>query len=193
MIALMILSVAVVYLVIGSFIVKHIPNKWGKGIVITVLILIPTVDEIAGRIYLSYLCNTEAGVKVYQTVELPAEYWDGEGKKMRFLKPNGDIDQVLLGKKYEWHSVSEPYSTFLINIDIKHSQFREGNTKNILAERASFWWHGGWLGSFSPAPTRGASCPLLSEQYSGGEYKQRVYEQERNFYSKIFKPAIPTR
>lgn len=37
-------------------------------------------DEIAGRIYLSHLCATEAGVKVYKTVELPAEYWDERGK-----------------------------------------------------------------------------------------------------------------
>lgn len=163
--------------------------KLGGGLLIFLLIfLVPFADEIAGRIYLSYLCATEAGVRVYQTVELPAEYWDEEGR-MRFLKSNGDIDQVLLEWKFEWHSVSEPYSTTLIKVDRKHWQFRDSDTQNILAERTSFWWHGGWLENFSLAPTRGASCPLLSEQYSGAEYKRRQYEQERKFYSKIFKPV----
>ena len=188
MIALMILSAATIYLVIGNFIVRRIPGKWGKRIAIAVLILIPAGDSIVGHLYLNYLCSTEARVKVYQTIELPAEYWDEKGE-MRFLKPNGDIDQALLGKKFEWHSVSEPYSTSLVKVDIKHRQFRDGNTQNVVAERTSFWWHGGWIGEFSPAPTRGASCPLLSDQYSGNEYKQRVYEQEQKFYSEIFKPV----
>lgn len=157
-------------------------------VAVFVIFLSLFADEIAGRIYLNHLCRTEAGGKVYQTVELPAEYWDGEGR-MRFLKSNGDIDQVFLRKKFEWRSVSEPYSTFLLKVDKKHWQFRDGDTQNILAERTSFWWHGGWMGDFSPAPTRGASCPLLSDQYSGNEYKRHVYEQEQNFYSKIFKPV----
>jgi len=187
MISLMILLAAVVYLVIGSFIIKRIQNKWGKGIVIAILILIPTWDSIVGHIYLNHLCSTEAGVRIYQTVELPAEYWDSQGK-MRFLKSNGDIDQVMLGKKFEWHSVNEPYSVLLVKVDKVHWQFRDAGTQRVLAERTSFWWLGGWLGEFSPAPTRGASCPLLSEQYSGNEYKRRVYAQEQNFYSKIFRP-----
>jgi len=167
------------------------PLKWSIRVTVVIMFaLIPTWDTILGHIYLNHLCNTEAGVKVYQTVELPAEYWDGQGR-MQFLKSNGDIDQVLLGKKFEWHSVSEPYSTSLVKVDKQHWQFRDGKTQNILAERTSFWWHGGWLEDFSPAPTKGASCPLLSEQYSGNEYIQRQYEQEQNFYSKIFKPINP--
>jgi hypothetical protein len=53
----------------------------GVGIFL-LLFALPFGDEIAGRIYLSYLCSTQAGVKVYQTVELPAEYWDEEGGKI---------------------------------------------------------------------------------------------------------------
>ena len=51
----------------------------GVGIFL-LLFALPFGDEIAGRIYLSHLCATEAGVKVYQTVELPAEYWEADGK-----------------------------------------------------------------------------------------------------------------
>ena len=115
MIALMVLVAATVYLVIGSFIVKRIPNKWGKGVAIIVMLLIPTGDAIVGRIYLNHLCSTEAGVKAYRTVELPAEYWDALGGP-KFLASNGFVDMKLLPSKFQWHDIHEPYIDSVIRI-----------------------------------------------------------------------------
>ena len=64
--------------------------KWVVRIAVAlVFVLIPTWDIILGHLYLNHLCSTEAGVKVYQTVELPAEYWDEHGAvKFPLVKDN---------------------------------------------------------------------------------------------------------
>ncbi|MCK7498074.1 MAG: hypothetical protein MZW92_50730 [Comamonadaceae bacterium] len=53
----------------------------GAGIALLVFLL-PFADEIAGRIYFNYLCATQAGVKVYQTVELPGSIGMSGGGKV---------------------------------------------------------------------------------------------------------------
>ena len=58
-------------------------------------------DEIAGRIYLDYLCTNKAGVKVYQTVELPAEYWDEQGKPKFYNKDNANFNLKGYSIKYK--------------------------------------------------------------------------------------------
>lgn len=182
---------------ISRKVVKRIERPGAKratGIGIFLLVfLVPFADEIAGRIYLSHLCATQASVKVYKTVELPAEYWDEQGKP-RFIKENGDLDQSLFGERFEWHSIRQPYlSSLFLKVDAGHWQLAVRDTQEILGERITFHWLGGWLEDFSPAPTRGASCPLLSEQYSGDEYIRRQYEREQGFYSKVFHPATSSK
>src|SRR5438445_4093492 len=55
----------------------------------SILVLIPTWDVLWGRIYLSYLCSTAAGMKVYKSVPLEKKYF----------KENGDLDfQYTPGK-----------------------------------------------------------------------------------------------
>ena len=72
---------ALAFLVGKKVIKKSLPLKITGGLaVFLIMLLFPVSDEIAGRIYFNHLCETEAGVKVYQTIELPAEYWDKDGK-----------------------------------------------------------------------------------------------------------------
>jgi hypothetical protein len=108
-------------------------------------------DEIAGRIYLNYLCNTEAGVKVYQTVELPAEYWDAEGKA-RFRVYEGDNHKTmfLIGaskfedSRFEYSMFIEPHNS-LFNTEKTGFRLRERESGNLLGEVLYFrYWHG-WL------------------------------------------------
>lgn len=160
--------------------------KFAVGLGVVVTLMAPVADEIAGRIYLNHLCATEAGVKVYRTVELPAEYWDAQGRP-KFIKENGDLDQTLLGKRFEGHWVEHPYSSSILKMNEARWQFSDSNTHEILGEKITFRWLGGWIEDFSPAPGRGASCPLLSEQYDGDEFIRRQYEQEKEFYSRFFK------
>ena len=72
--------IALAFLVGKKFIKKSMSLKIIGGMVVFLVALpLPIADEIAGRMYFNHLCETEGGVKVYQTIELPAEYWDEEG------------------------------------------------------------------------------------------------------------------
>ena len=77
-----------------KFLRAGLPLKIVVGtLLFLVLLILPFADEIAGRIYFNHLCETEAGIKVYQTIELPAEYWDEDGAP-KFLKPNADLNRA---------------------------------------------------------------------------------------------------
>lgn len=176
MIALMILSAAMVYLVIGNFIVKRIPNKWGKWIAIIILILIPTGDSIVGRIYFSYLCSTEAGVKVYQVVELPAEYWDEQGRPRFYDEKNGNLRLPL--DSINWESKAEKYP---LNLEKNISEIKEKSTGKVLNERVLFTYWGGWLArNFDLIHNTAISCNSDVNAYT-------------NYVMQIFKPATSTR
>ena len=133
MIALMILAAATFYLLLGNFIVKRIPSIWGKWISIAILILIPTGDSIVGHLYFSYLCSNEAGVKVFQTVELPSEYWD----------ERGEVKFPLIRDNYISSSKKDRYSRFFhIDRDVYGLNDKAGNK---LVEDVVFdYWHG-WV------------------------------------------------
>jgi hypothetical protein len=195
MIALIILSVAMIYLVIGSLIVKHIANKWGKGIAIAILILIPTGDAIVGQVSHIYLCSTEERVKVYQTVVLPAEYWDKKGAP-KFFGAYGFVDMKLLPNKFEWHSVNEPYIDSVIKIEKWRSQLRDKETQDILGERISYVRFFGWMNRFSPAPNVAESCRDIWgvwRDINRDEFSRKELEQDQAFFLNIFKPATSTR
>lgn len=161
----------------------------GVGIFL-LLFALPFGDEIAGRIYLNYLCSTEAGVKVYKTVELPAEYWDERGRA-KFIKANGDLDKTLLGNRFEGHWISEPYSTSLIKIDKRRWQFKDNNANELLGEDITYGWRGGWIESFSPSPIRGATCrDLQAQKLDRDEFIRRERKRDQEFFLNFLKSKI---
>lgn len=88
---------------------KSLPLKIAGGVTAFLIARhLPVGDEIAGRIYFNHLCETEAGVKVYQPVELPAEYWD-EGGKPLFMDSRGVLDMKMLSSRFEWKRQINPY------------------------------------------------------------------------------------
>jgi len=185
-IALTILIAGGIYIVIGGLILKRIANKWLKGLVIAIWILIPTGDAIVGRIYLSYLCSTEAGVKVYQTVELPAEYWDGQGRpkfyvnqydhnKMRYIFPD---KQMIDAPQFQYIWTTKPYSQFL-HIDKDVLQITDHEKGAALGEYFLFRYWGGWIArNFDLIHNTAASCKVKDLD---------------NWELNIFKPATSTR
>lgn len=182
MIALMILSAAMVYLVIGNFIVRRIPSKWEKRIAIAILILIPIGDSIVGHIYFNYLCSAEAGVKVYQVAELPAEYWDGEGRP-KFFNKYGNLERDFwVSKLDEPAGDVKRYSTFFA-VDKDTSLVKEKSSQKVLAEIITFRYWGGWLArNFDLIHNTANSCGFIRDP-----------DFSRNFYGSIFKPATSTR
>ena len=86
---------------------KTISAKLASALSVFLLVfLVLFADEIVGKKYLDHLCATEAGVNVYQTVELPAEYWDEKGRP-RYLAKNGFVEMNLLPNRFGWNNVTE--------------------------------------------------------------------------------------
>lgn len=115
------------------------------GITVFLGFFVLFADEIAGRIYLSYLCATEAGVKVYQTVELPREYWDEEGRA-KFIIREGylDFDESMLGNHFFRKSSSQSHSSFF-RINRDSYQLVDRRTQSVVGEDVNFRYWGGWV------------------------------------------------
>jgi len=119
----------------------------GLGVV-ALFLIVPFADEIAGRIYFSHLCATEAGIKVYHTVELPAEYWDSAGKPKFYDERNGNF--TLKGYRVDYASGTY---TFFPRIE-KAGYKRLDETGRVLGEVTDFLYWGGWIRrNFSPHNT----------------------------------------
>lgn len=143
--------------------------------------MLPFADEIAGQIYFNHLCSTEAGVKVYQTVELPAEYWDAQGRP-RFFNERGYPDLKLMEEKLDEPAGHVERYSSIFAIDKDASLVKERGSQRVLGEVITFRFWGGWVSkNFSPHNTA-ASCGFI-----------RASDFSRNFYGRLFKPAISTR
>ncbi len=101
MFGLLILGALILYIVFAIWIVKRQKTKRAKWIAIAILVLIPTWDQLIGRVYFYTLCTTQGGVKVYSTVELPSEFFDEGGvakealHRTRILNENGELCSPL--------------------------------------------------------------------------------------------------
>jgi hypothetical protein len=139
-----------------------------------VIFLIPFGDEIAGRVYLRYLCSTEAGVKVYHTVELPTEYWDEVGKPKFYDERNGNFH---LRKEYPSELKIEKYSTYL-HIDRRIWTLLNRTRDTKYAEGISFMYWGGWIRREFTVNNSAVSC--------GSDLKRF-----REIMRQVFKPTNP--
>ncbi len=147
----------------------------GAGIFF-LLFALPFGDEIVGRIYLSYLCSAEAGAKVYKTVELPAEFWDKQGRPI-FLKSNGDLDKTILGERFKEPHLIEHHSTFF-KLDRRRMQLVDQDSQEMLGEVIDFMYWGGWISRNLSPNHNAADC-------------REVYDPifASSFYAKFFKPV----
>ena len=123
---------------------KHFERRSTKLVVgllaFLLVFFVPFADEIAGRIYLNHLCATEAGVKVYQTVELPAEYWDEQGRAKFYDERNGNFYLEAYRVEYK----SGVYSSFF-HIDNAGYNRVDGRSGQALGEVTDFRYWGGWI------------------------------------------------
>ncbi len=139
----------------------------GVVVIFLFVFLAPFADEIAGRMYFNHLCATEAGVKVYRTMELPAEYWDEGGfPKFRIYegKHRGQTMFVMGSKKWEnpdleYDMYVEPYSSAL-HINKSGFRLRERKSEVVLGEVVYFMYWGGWLARNFTAHNSAISCDM---------------------------------
>ncbi len=145
--------------------------------VAAIFVLIPIGDEVGGRIYFNHLCATEAGAKVYQTVELPGEYWDEKGKP-RFFNRYGYLDHDFWVKRLdESDSQVDRYSS-VFSIDKDVAAVRERTSQKVLGEVTTFRYWGGWMRRFVSPHNTANSCEFV-----------RQSDFSRSFYGRLFKPA----
>lgn len=158
MIALMVFTALLVYLGIAWVVIKRLPSKKAKWIAVAIFILIPTWDEILGRIYFKSLCETESGVKIYNVVESPGEYWLPDGKP-KFIKSNGDPDEAMLSDQIGFsNEFQEKYSAYF-RIKRHARVASERSTGQVLGEYVRFIYFGGWLKNHTSAHVSGIGCP----------------------------------
>ena len=129
------------------------------GIGLFVLIfMLPLADEIVGRLYFNYLCDTQTGIKVYQTVELPAEYWNEDGKPKFYDEMNGNFLLDGYGVEYKTGSFSS-----LFHIDNAGYSRVDKRSGKLLGETTEFRYWGGWMKRNLSPHNVAISCENRSE------------------------------
>jgi len=176
MFALMLLAALVIYVGIAWLVTKLLPSNKAKWIAVSVFILIPTWDEILGRVYFKYLCVTESGRKIYKTVELPAKYWNANGEP-KFIDQRGIPDEAMLGNRYTFSWETEENYSRMFRIKKSERIVAETHSNDPIGRYTSFIYFGGWVANNSVAHVVGTGCPSLNE-----------YDY-RGFLKQIFKPV----
>lgn len=143
----------VAYVVLAKFIVraigKYSESRAAKYGVIAVFVLIPTWDIIPGYLYFQYLCEKEAGVKVFKAVEVDKSY---------FL-PNGEPNQDRLKDVYlNPAKLQEPFSP-LFHVNRSSSLVQDKGTGEIFGTATGFSYYGGWLNSYLFPEGPPSKCP----------------------------------
>ena len=186
---------ALVWLIISIVLVTvaiHPTGRLSRRISIRLLafvivLLLPFIDEIVGRLYLTYLCDTQGGFKVYETVKLPDKYWDENGeprfiKHTKFVNPslnkvNGTLDTKVL-TEYGIGSEDVNYSS-MFGIRLFRHWYYEKATGKTLAEGRFFAYKQGWLArTFSV--NSGVSCNTSGQPNTKANILS-VFVPERQF------------
>jgi|SRR3989344_1913890 len=173
--------VPVIYIAIAWAIIKRLPNKKSKWIAAAVFILIPTWDEIAGRIYFKYLCETEGHQKIHKTFELGKEYFLSPGEinmntAGRLPALGGELNIVKVKDRFSFTHESARVSYFF-RIDKATLVIKEIASGEVIATDTRFLYFGGWVVNHTGAHVTGTSCPERTDSY----YKE--------FETTIFKPV----
>jgi len=170
---------------------KKIDKGWNVKarvgfLVFVIALFIPVTDVIVDRVYLKYLCETKAEVKILQAVELPAKYWNEDGSP-KFMNNRGVLDFKALDERFEWRHEDKLFSSLITKIHKSTWVLFDKRAGKILGEKSDFYSDGGWIEGFSPAPGRGASCRSVSiAKYGQAKYFQQKQMQERAFVQRIF-------
>lgn len=140
---------------------KTLSGRLPASVVVFVLLMVaPVADDIIGRTYFNHLCATEAGVRIYKTVELPADYWDEKGAP-KFLEENGNFH---LGKSYPVVYNTGARSSFL-RVDNLGFHLTDSQSGELLGQATDFMYWGGWVRrNLSPHNTAD-SCGDRAERF----------------------------
>ena len=131
-------------------VVSWIPIKSGglKGLIgllaFAILLPLPLIDEIIGKIQFDKLCREEAGVKIYGKLKLGPEFFNPDGTP-NFIDPSsGNINDRIEGY-LEFINPPGLDVSSIARLGKKKYLIKSRKSGQILLEQTSFGMHGGWL------------------------------------------------
>ena len=191
-----ILLLALISIPFAVFIGKKVTSKSllskvvGGGATFFIILLLPLSDEIAGRIYLNHLCETQSNIEVLDTIELPSEFW-GPNDQALFMNSRGVLDMKLLGDRFEWRQETETYCKGIVNINKHNLILYDREQQKVLGIQSSFSRKYGLLvNTFNPSPKKGEGCRTVLAKKHPSEFEALEISQTRDFMLKIFVPLI---
>ncbi|MDH5191908.1 MAG: hypothetical protein OEW89_11755 [Gammaproteobacteria bacterium] len=154
----------------------------GGLVIFGVAFLLPFADEIAGRVYFNYLCNSEGGSKIYKSVEVGREYFLLPGEidmntAGRLPAKGGELNMNKLKEKYSFITNSTKISS-LFRIQKRVVIVKDNLSDEVMGENINFLYFRGWLINSTSPHVSGKSCPTREDNYFN------------RFYMGIFKPSI---
>ncbi len=197
MIFLMPLYFIIVCVVIYKLMKKYKgQHKWRRFFLLAFLFYLPVGwDVILGRAYFYYLCNKDAGIHIYETVELGPEHWneDGTPKFITTKTHNGEtyfnnFDEAYFDNRYEFH-VARIDRTFSTSFNILRDlmQIVESDSKKVLGEEVRYLYWGGWVwNTEQPFSTQSEVCFPLNDYADNPLAREDTPPWYKKFVSYIF-------
>ena len=143
-------------------------------------------DVILGRAYFHYLCQTDGGVHIYETVELGDEYWNEDGSPT-FYTEKGAFDGSVFEGKYKFVRNNHPKMGLGSTIKKRPRQIIETETDRVLGEWVLYEYLGGWVvHNLQPFMVGSTLCHSYDDTPVNPSSKGNGNETHQKFTSYIF-------
>lgn len=144
-----------------------------QGITLAAVVLLPTWDIIPSRLYFEHLCETEAGIKVFRTVEVDQSYF----------RPDGRPDDRKLVERYVQSSKQTPDYSLWAHITKVEGTIRDRETGELLGVAMDFTYYGGWVEA-TIAPMSPITCPRFPNHVIHDIILQEIFKQRHMLFPK---------
>lgn len=193
-----VLALLGLYIFLAMMVFKAAKTPSAKVISILLILLIPTVDAIYGRIKLQQMCKAEGGLKVYRVAEHVEGFMGYADEEMitkygyqfvedcdisrncyKFSKQNENVVKeynVTPKSKFRLRTLYLDYNPSIIDEKKSYDRIQDLiediATGEILATYTSIHFHGGWIERLL-AMTAGVSQPTVASCPKGFAYRDK--------------------
>ena len=140
------LYVYIAYIVITKIVKnKSIGNKiMISSLMAVIFYLVPFGDHHFGKMYFNDLCESDGGVKVYKSIELPSKYFD-EDNMLKAYKNIRTFNELNVLHRYVGSSELTPKYMKNFKIGLSYKKIIDNKTGVVISEVKNFYFKGGWL------------------------------------------------
>lgn len=140
---------------------SKISTRVVQGVTLALFVLFPTWDIIPSRLYFEHLCETEAGIKVFKTVEVDQSYFRADGMP----------DDRKLVEHYVQTNKRTPDFSSWAHITKVEGAIQDKATGELLGVATDFSYYGGWVVA-TIAPMSPVTCPAFKAKVFGMALQQ---------------------